>query len=278
MSKSLRHRWQTIRRLDLRWVWRYGKKRFLMYLRYFYSRFTGRTFWPVKIEAIEIKLSFTHPYQHHFARQLHQGKHERALLSLWRQQATQIGPGLIFDVGGYNGIYGLLAAKSNPHAHVVIVEPDQVNIAHIKANIALNRLGNVQILEAVLSGNNRAVPFKKHDGGTGGSIVAGSNETITVPSVILSEWVHAFGRIPVLMKWDAVGAETAALLAAREVLVKAERMKLLLEFYPAQCATERQTQDSFWAMLRELGYQWLYLYPRSDGVAVYYFVFKGNLV
>lgn len=257
----------------LKWRFKYFKKRFLLYALYFLSFLKERRFWEINIDGLRCKLFFSHPYQHLFARNLYYGKHERVLLSLWKKQAEEVNTGgVIFDVGAYNGIYGLIAALSNPEAQVVIIEPDEINAKHILHNIQLNLLKNVTLLRAVMTDVSGEIPFTRQPGATAG-YVQESPTASKVKSFTLDEWSKENQKTPDLMKFDISGGEQDILLGSAETLTRAPRLKILLEFYPNY--KNGSKVSSFWLHLTKLGYKSLYLYPRSDGKSIFYFVFKN---
>lgn len=57
---------------------------------------------------------------------------------LFSQLAAQ--SSLILDIGAYSGVYGLMAAASNPNANVVMFEPNPKMAAQIRENLLINDL------------------------------------------------------------------------------------------------------------------------------------------
>lgn len=127
---------------------------------------------------------------------------ELQLLPAWIEKAKQ--SSLIFDVGGFNGIYGILAAKANPNAKVVIFEPDPTNIEHIISNLALNSV-DAYVVEAAVSDHDGTIKFSA-DGSTGSRITSWGVETRCVT-------LASFGS-PELLKIDIEGHELEALKGA----------------------------------------------------------------
>ncbi len=255
------------------WAYRHYSKKASFLSSYYFARAMGRQYYEFIVDGLVCKLSSSHPYHHLFAQHVAAGKHERVLLSLWKKQAIESGNGVIFDVGGYNGMYGLVAGLANPLAQVVIFEPEPVNLALIEENIKLNNLKNVSVVGAAMAGAAGIVSFRKHTGATSGRIEEGA-DTIQVPTVTIPGWVVEHGQTPRLLKFDIGGAEAESLLAAEAILAAATNLGILLEFYPTD-AGDKGT--ALWQLFERLGYQSLLLYPRGDGRSVYYFVFKGKL-
>jgi hypothetical protein len=80
---------------------------------------------------VVIRFAFFNAYHHRIAYFLHNGGFEYAALAVWKQRAANATT--IYDLGGFNSMYGLLAAKINPKARVLIFEPDPMNARHIRA-------------------------------------------------------------------------------------------------------------------------------------------------
>ena len=155
------------------------------------------------VHRIPLTLSFSTPYHHARAYDMTHGAwDELPLLKDWMEYAR--GADLIFDVGGYNGIYGILAAKANPHAHVLIFEPDPVNAEHIRTNIALNNV-HAQVVEMAISDYQGFIRFSG-DGSTGSKVASWGTE---IPCGKLSQ----FGS-PELLKVDVEGHELEVLKGA----------------------------------------------------------------
>jgi FkbM family methyltransferase len=65
---------------------------------------------------------------------------------------------MVYDVGGYEGIYTLFFSKAaGPTGRVVTFEPNPGNCRKIRENVRLNRLNNVQLIQLGLgSGKGRS--------------------------------------------------------------------------------------------------------------------------
>jgi FkbM family methyltransferase len=255
------------------WAYRHYKKKALLLGSFYYGKATGQEYYQCTVDGLEFKLSTEHPYHHLFAEHVAHGKHEATLLSLWKKQAVEIGGGVIFDVGGYNGMYGLVAALANPLAQIVIFEPEPVNVSIIEKNIKLNNITNAKVVASALSGSVGTVSFRKHTGATSGRIEEGT-DTLQVPTTTISAWAREHGQVPRLLKFDIGGAEAGALLAADDILATAPQMGILLEFYPGEAGAQGAL---LWQLFERLGYQTLFLYQRGDKKSKYYFVYKGKL-
>ncbi len=228
-----------------------------MNLSHFLSKINGRKFWEVDIDGLSIKMSFSHPYHHFFARRVCKRGHEANLLVMWKRQAEKH-KGTFLDCGGYSGIFGLVAAATNPASKVFIFEPDTTNFEHIKRNIALNNLDNVFPIQAAVSDNSGTVSFKKHEGGEAGSIV-GEGGDLQMPCVTIDEWVEQNQKKPFLIKLDVEGAEYRVLLGARKLLEESTDLEILLEMHYNFLKRYGDSIEDIWGLLQELGYRAIYL-------------------
>lgn len=226
-------------------------------MRLFWSRLIGRGYWLVRVNNTEVKLFWHTAYHHDYARNLALHRHEPELLKKW--EARAMCASVIVDAGAYNGIYGLIAAKANPAAKVIILEPDPINVAHVNNNIQQNKLTNVTVIPKVLAGQVGTTRFTADSGGSAGKI---ATEGTAVESTTLA----ACGE-PDLIKLDVVGAEYDALFVARELLVH-KNVVIFLELYP-------QNKEKLLPYLQSIGYKTEFLYPRSDGGVEYYLVSKS---
>lgn len=253
----LKKKLHTIRNLSWSWAFRYYKKRLLMNLSYYWSQFRGRSFWEINIDGLKLKMSFSHPYHHLFARRISKGKHEVNLLLMWKKQAEAV-QGDILDLGGYSGIFGLIAAIASPHSKIYIFEPDPVNFKHIQDNIALNHFKNVFPVQAAVFDRSGPVSFKKHEGGEAGNIAKGEGD-FQLPCVTIDGWVAQNKLTPVLIKMDVEGAEYRALLGSKKLLSEAENLKILLEVHYNFLQRFGDTEADIWRLLSGLGYGAIFL-------------------
>lgn len=75
--------------------------------------------------------------------------------------AQSIQPGdVVFDVGAHVGYYTLLAAiHTGPKGKVYAFEPVPRNLAFLRKHLALNRIGNAEVVEAAVSSAAGLVRF-----------------------------------------------------------------------------------------------------------------------
>jgi len=169
-------------------------------------------------------------------------------LAVWKRAAENVN-GTIIDCGGYNGIFGLIAAATNPQAQVIIIEPDRVNVQHVQYNVSLNNLKNIVVVRAVAS-DSKGQTFFQADGGHSGGHIADSGAA--VDSVMLDMYTDVS-----LIKIDIEGAEYKALLGARSCLEKGA--DILLELHKSYLRRFGFTETDIWNLLKKHGYKKLFL-------------------
>jgi FkbM family methyltransferase len=126
--------------------------------------------------------------------------------------------GVIYDLGGNVGYYTLISAiRAGEHGKVFVFEPLPRNLGFLKRHLALNRIGNVTVVEAAVSNRSGTVRFEEDASTSKGRIGAGG--TLEVGSISLDDWIDQ-GRLPApdLLKVDIEGAELLALEGARRML------------------------------------------------------------
>ena len=78
---------QTLRTLNWRWAWRYYSKKLKIQWHLFCSVVQGRTYWVAVVDGVHVKLFWSFPYHHEYARALAHNAHEPTLLSMWKKNA-----------------------------------------------------------------------------------------------------------------------------------------------------------------------------------------------
>jgi FkbM family methyltransferase len=189
----------TLFKMNYGWAYRYVKKRVLQRLRFF----TAPNHYEVTISGVTVRLLFSTPYHHSIAQSQATGYwDENELLEQWMKYSIQ--SPVIFDVGGFNGIYGLFAKKANPSADVYIFEPDQINIQHIQKNARANDLV-IHVISKAATDHDGRIKFSG-DGSTGSRVADWGKP---VDAVMLK----SYGS-PDLLKLDIEGHESEALKGA----------------------------------------------------------------
>jgi FkbM family methyltransferase len=151
--------------------------------------------------------------------------------------STHLRPGDVFvDVGaniGYFSVYAGLRVGARGKVHAI--EPDQDNLSLLSANVALNRLSNVQVHPLAASYRNGEAPLFRGTFNRGAHSLlpqGGLSEGPAVPLVRLDELL-AEGPTPRLIKIDVQGADLEVLRGATGLLGRpAEKPGIILEFSP----------------------------------------------
>lgn len=119
---------------------------------------------------------------------------------------------LIVDVGAHVGMVAIWLALRNPRAHVVAIEPEPLNLAHLRHNIAVNGARNIQVVPFALTADRRRLDIARPPSNSGGAGAyydeVGGYAFSGGPSVTLDDIFARF--VPKrcrLLKVDCEGAE-----------------------------------------------------------------------
>lgn len=129
---------------------------------------------------------------------------------------------IVFDVGAYCGVFTYeLSRLVGPGGKVIAFEPDPLNFALLRRNIARHGLENVVVLQAALSDKDGTATFSSE--GTIGSALTQSLDrpamvaTIAVETMTLQSACSRYGT-PTFIKVDAEGSEIEILSSAIDFL------------------------------------------------------------
>lgn len=135
------------------------------------------------------------------------------------------------DLGAQAGFYTLaLSRLVGPEGHVWAFEPWAANVAYLRRHIALNRLANVEVIEAAVTARPGTAPFSPGVNSSSGHVTQDS-AALQVPTVSLDSLI-ASGALapPDLVKMDVEGAE-ADVLEGAKALVGARRTIWLIALH-----------------------------------------------
>ena len=175
-------------------------------------------------------------------------------------------PGMTFlDIGAHVGYMTLMgAAAVGPAGTVIAVEPSPANAALLRANVATNGAGNVEVLEAAASdrtgrlelflspwntGDNRAYPVPEMD-------------RVEVPAVRLDDVLD--GRQVDVVKVDTQGTDHRALRGLEATLAR-WRPPLVVEFWPLGISESGDDPSAALAQYAAMGYEVRVLGGRAGG-------------
>lgn len=157
--------------------------------------------------------------------------------AIMQQYATP--GGTAYDLGANYGIYSMFLARLvGPTGQVYAFEPMPEIMTHLKANIALNQLANVEFVPMAASDNVGTTQFRIGSHAGSGHLEAAdqyhptSGGMIHVEQITLDEFVRRGNRAPTFMKIDVEGAEGAVFAGATQIL-KEYRPVLVVEVHSA---------------------------------------------
>jgi FkbM family methyltransferase len=235
----------TLLHINLLWAVKFLSKRAHYWFAYQFALLRGVSHYSAIVDGVEIKLAFHTPYHHMSARECSRDDIERNLLLAWKNFDAKV----IYDIGGMDGIYGLIAAKVHPESQITIFEPDKVNFAHIEENIRINNLQNCTVMLAAVSDFDGTVRFTQ--GGTSGETIS-KDRGEEIRCVSLASLPPAD-----LIKLDVEGAE------ARVISALPQKAVILLEEHTEFLKRQGDTVESLWCEVRKKGLRAWYLGPRA---------------
>lgn len=164
--------------------------------------------------------------------------------------------GVFLDIGANIGFFSIIAARLvGPGGRVLAIEPVPENARLIRANARINRLGNVEVIEAAAgagSGQGRLF-IAAHSGGatlSADDAPPDMVDVMDVPVVVVDELVNE-ARIPVptVVKIDVEGTEPAVIDGMARTL---ERLRPVVIF-EVDDADPRQAERKYEALAARIG-------------------------
>jgi FkbM family methyltransferase len=164
---------------------------------------------------------------------------------------------VVLDIGAYIGQYTLLAAKYSPAGRVIALEPHPESYQRLLANIALNRLGNVQALNLAAGQRAERVPLLLSDQPFNSRLLPTSRsddgmadvEVVPVDQIVREA---VLPRVDV-MKIDVEGAEGPVLRGAYETLSRFHPI-VIVELDRERERAFGDEPEEILGYLRDLGY------------------------
>ena len=131
-------------------------------------------------------------------------------------QRGALRPGaLVFDAGMHQGVLAMVFARIvGPQGRVVGVEPEPHNVRVARRNLALNRVDNVEIVQAAASDRPGTLFFEEN---IGGRVVGTARGSIEVQAVTIDELAARHGE-PDVVFVDVEGAEGSVVAGAAKTL------------------------------------------------------------
>jgi FkbM family methyltransferase len=187
-----------------------------------------------------------------------------------------------FDVGAHSGFFSVLMANLvGPNGQVVSFEPHDGNAKRLRANLTLNDLTNVLLVEKAVTDHSGEVTFYSHQSNDGGHAIwdigvytghqgqdgienSSQPRRTMVPATTLdSEWLAIGASTPRLIKIDVEGAEFNVLRGARNLLASGLIPFVIVELHDFALEAMGTTQIDLRAFMSEFGYECFALY--DDG-------------
>jgi FkbM family methyltransferase len=160
-------------------------------------------------------------------------------------------PGQVFfDLGANVGFYALLASRLvGDGGRIVAFEPAKRNIPYLRRHLAMNDVGNCEVIEAAVSSEEGTAFFEVSTLPVTGHISRTRAESDYEVATVTLDRLFQRGMIPgpQVIKCDIEGGEYEALLGAREILRKC-RPLIFLATHGAE------VHGRCCQLLRDLGY------------------------
>lgn len=180
----------------------------------------------------------------------------------WKWVMRQVRPGdVIADVGAHFGLYAIaLAKRVGKTGKVFAFEPDPHNIAFLKENVALNRIGSeLEIIESAVGDTKTILRYHTRDSSISSVVCRLEQEStkdiIEVPCNTLDE-ILANKKLDVL-KIDVEGYEAHVLIGAKNLLARKNgyARAILIEAHPYAWKDYGTESNTIVSLLRESGYK-----------------------
>ena len=151
-------------------------------------------------------------------------------------------PGMtVIDVGAHVGCHALLSARLvGPAGKVYAFEASPENFALLQRNVELNGYKNIECVPKAVSNQTGTISFHLSLEGNDRNSIYDNSRTgrpgreVSVPTTSLDEYLAGLGWPPVdLVKIDVEGAEPLVLEGMSELIRRAPRVALIVEFAPA---------------------------------------------
>jgi len=162
----------------------------------------------------------------------------------------------IVDIGAFVGLYSIKAAKLvGSRGKVYAIEPIPFNYKFLKANILLNKLSNIEAINACVSTKSGVEKIYVAEYGANSSLLKNYveemdylSEVIKVKSIRLDYLMRQTGVVD-LMKIDIEGLEEEVIESARSVLKPKYVKRIVIEVHSSYSSV-----SSISRILEENGY------------------------
>lgn len=133
----------------------------------------------------------------------------------------------IWDIGAHSGYFTLASSRAvGPNGNVVAFEPVPENFRWLTRNVALNRLGNVSLVNAaVCDRHGGTASFDTAHTTYSGRLTDGGSSTVVTVSI--DGQIAAGSPPPTLLKMDVEGAEGDVVAGAAKLLALGSALWLI---------------------------------------------------
>lgn len=166
----------------------------------------------------------------------------------------------VLDVGAHIGLVALPMSRAVADAgRVFAFEPATANLEFLRAHLALNRIANVTVVNALVGGGEKAlVEFFEQSRAAGqNSVVVKKNSNAYRQTlrrqITLDGFCGENDLAPDVVKIDVEGGEIGVLEGARKTLAK-HRPEIFLSVHPAELGLIGHSPDALARLIAELGY------------------------
>lgn len=162
---------------------------------------------------------------------------------------------VIVDAGTYEGALTILMAmKTGPNGKVIAFEPDPCSASRLKANIALNNLENIAVVEKALWDDHGKASWENL--GQPDARATSESSLADAHHVALTTLDQALGELGVsaidFLKMDIEGAELRALRGAKTTLTRSRAHVAIASYHQDEIGMTAPRVEEY---LRKLGYQ-----------------------
>lgn len=166
----------------------------------------------------------------------------------------------VVNAGGYHGYFALyLSHKVGPTGHVYCFEPDTINAAIIKKNLARNNCQNVTIIPKGLWSENKTMPFETR--GSSSRLSSSGKAATHAPFCSIDNELKKRGVNHVdFISMDIEGAEIEAIKGASSIIKNSPDISLAIASYHLVDGT--RTAERVEKELKKLGLQTNTDFPR----------------
>jgi len=163
----------------------------------------------------------------------------------------------VLDVGAHKGTFAIRAARSGEQTRVIAIEPEPENARMLRANLELNAVGNVEVIEAAaapkagrgdlfLSGASPAHALIAVDGSR--------RESIEVALVSVEGLIQSIAGPIHLLKMDIEGAEYEVLESLSESSLSRVQ-RIALEYHDTERVSLEEGQERLRQLLGRAGFE-----------------------